>query len=417
MKAGYKKYNDMNERYSAFIDGSKLKKKSKLILWEWVEERKANGFKDVNNIGLIGTIITIGEVIGTDFEKVTKNDIKQYFNNKHFDKASTELWYKKCLRRFYSWLADNKEKSSLFDCVRWIDTRKLSSKCSQESMKKREDNLLSPDDTRKMLGKATFLRDKLAIALLADTGVRAESIGASHNKRSINLGQIEFKESYAIIHNIEEKFDKKRDVVITESLSYLIKYYNEHPNKDNPKAPLFLNYSKNRHGSRWGYSGLKGMLHQVSKEAIGRIVNPHDFRHLKGTRLHLDEKLSDDAKCKLMGWSSRRMLDRYNHTTFNDAKEEYLVKKGIITIDKKKKKIESAILKPKQCPRCSNINTPTDYLCEICGLNLDFDKIIKDYDRLKKSEEQLNDFMQIPEVQKLFKVVYKMRKEFKEFQR
>ena len=45
------------------------------------------------------------------------------------------------------------------------------------------------------------------------------------------------------------------------------------------------------------------------------LMSPEDF---EGT----NTIISDDAKCKLMGWSSRRMLDRYNHTTFNDAKDE-----------------------------------------------------------------------------------------------
>ncbi len=438
IRMGWKNFKNEDERYKECIDNSGLSKINKAILWEWSEERRANQYRDKNNVGLIGTIRRFGEYIGKDFDKIDKSDVKDFFTNtlqcpkcrdffsntqekcNDCDKVlrslsnSTELWYKKALRRFYKWMADDREQSSLFDCVRWIDTRRLSSKCSLSAMKKREDNLLNPSEVRKMLKSAVLLRDKLAISLLADSGVRAETIGASHNQRSINIGQIEFKENYAIIHDIEEKFDKKRDVVVTEALSYLIKYFNEHPFKDDLDSPLFLNYSTNRRNQRWGYSGLKNMLQNVSNEAIGRQINPHDFRHLKGTRLHLDENLSDDAKCKLMGWSSRRMLDRYNHTTFEDAKEEYLIQKGILKIDKNKKKVESAILLPKQCPRCSQINTPTDEVCDKCGMTLDMHEILREYEALKKGEKEVTKFLNIPEVQELYKVVHKLQLQVKE---
>lgn len=438
IRMGWKKFKNEGERYKECIDKSSLSKENKAILWGWAEERRANQWRDKNNVGLIGTIRRFGEYVEEDFDKVDKSDIKDFFTNtlqcpkcrdffpntqetcNDCDASlrnlsnSTELWYKKALRRFYKWMADDKEQSSLFDCVRWIDTRRLSSKCSLAAMKKREDNLLKPSEVRKMLKSAILLRDKLAISLLADTGVRAETIGASHNKRSINIGQVEFKENYAIIHDIEEKFDKKRDLVVTEALSYLIKYFNEHPFKDDPNAPLFLNYSTNRRNQRWGYSGLKNLVQRVSIDAVSRIINPHDFRHLKGTRLHLDEGISDDAKCKLMGWSSRRMLDRYSHTTFNDAKEEYLINKGILKIDKNKKKIENAILLPKQCPRCHQINAPTDEVCDKCGLTLDVSKIMEEYESLKKGEKEVTKFLSIPEVQELYKMVHKLQLQIKE---
>jgi len=381
MKKGYKKYKDINERYSAFIDGSKLLGDSKKILWEWVKERQGNSLKDNSTLGLIGTVIGITEEINRDLTKITRKDLQKYFTEKQL-KSTTELWYKKVLKRFYYWLSQNKDNPKYLHVTNWINTKELSRKCTQHAQKKREDNLITPEEVRKMVSKAVLLRDKLAISFLADTGVRAESVGAStYHKRSINVGQVEFQKGYATIKDIEEKFDKKRNIIVTEALSYLIKYWNELPEDYRKKEdnPLFMAYSNNRYGKRWGYSGLKDMLHKVSKQALGRIINPHDFRHLKGTRLHLDENLSDDAKCKLMGWTSRRMLDRYNHTKFDDAKREYLEKKGIIKIDKKKVKVEPSILKPKECLVCHHINSSTDGICEQCGNSLDYESMIKDF--------------------------------------
>lgn len=413
-KSGFKHYKDIQERYDSFIKEAKISKGSKELLEAWIAERRSNKFKDLSNIGLLGTIINIAQAAKIDLTKQdNKKALQDFFNNNAF-KDSQELWYKKCLKRFYTWLSNYSDEPRYLININWINTQQLSARCSEAAHKHREDNLLAPEDVRKMISKAVLLRDKLAIALLADAGIRAESIGASKNNRSINVGQIEIKKGYAIIKDIEEKFSKKRNVIVTEALSYLIKYWNELPedHKKEHKNPLFLNYSTNRYGKRWGYSGLKDMLHKVSRLALDRVVNPHDFRHLKATRLHLDDNLSDDAKCKLMGWNSRRMLDRYNHTTFDDAKAEYLEKKGIIKIDPKdkKKKIEAAILQPKQCLICKHVNSDTDKICENCGNTLDYERIIKKFTEQEKAEEELKDFLKPGQMQELFKLYYKLQK-------
>ncbi len=156
------------------------------------------------------------------------------------------------------------------------------------------------------------------------------------------------------------------------------------------------------------------MLERVSIEAIGRIVDLHDFRHLKSTRLVLDENLSDDSKCKLMGWSSRRMLDRYAHITVDDAKTELLQKKENITLDENKKNVESAILKPKECLVYHNINGSTDDLCEKCGNSLNYEQMIKDFTNREEVEGKMNTFFKPEQMQQLFKTMYKLQKQMAE---
>lgn len=400
-KVGYKRYKDVDERYESYLNGCELSKGSKDLLEEWMTERRGNKFRDRNNLGLLGTIINIAKASKLDLPKIDNRKRLQDFFNKNTFKDPQELWYKKCVKRFYNWLSVYKNEPRYLVNINWINIKNLSKKCQERATKIREDNLISPEEVRKMISKAILLRDKLALSLLADTGIRAESVGASRNQRSINVGQIEFREGYAIIKDVEEKFDKRRNVIVTEALSYLIKYWNELPEdyKQDPKNPLFIAYANNRYGKRWGYSGLKDMLHWVGSKAIGREVNPHDFRHMKATRLEADDRLSDDSKCKLMGWSSRRMLDRYSHTTFDQAKDEYLQKKGILKIDDKKKRIEKAILKPKECLVCRNINSVTDDYCERCGNSLKYEQMIEDFSMNRKIQ---NRFMEA--IKKLNKI-------------
>lgn len=390
MKAGYKKYDSIEDKYKYHIEHNNLTQDSKDILRAWMKERRSNGFRDRNNIALMGTIRTIIEQVGNDINGVSKEKLQDFFADSTL-KPTTKLWYQKALKRFYKWLSIYRDEVQYLQLINWINTKELSKKCNRKAAKRREDNCPTPEETKKMINQAMHLRDKLAIALIADTGCRAETVGASHNQRSINVGQVEFHKGYALIKGITEKFDKERDVVVTEALSYLIKYWNELPedHKAKPENPLFISYAHNRKGKRWGYTGLKDMMHRVSKESIGRIINPHDFRHFKSTRLALDENISDDAKMKLMGWSSRRMLDRYSHVKFDDAKVEFLEKKGIISVDKDKKRVEAAILKPKECFACHNICSEGDTVCEKCSTPLDYNKIIEKSDAKEKEIETL----------------------------
>lgn len=390
MKVGYIRYKNIDERYGACINQLPLPEKTKTVLGEFVAERRANSYRDVNSIGLAGTICKSLHKMNRELKDLTKEDVQAFFKESQLSQTR-ELWYKKAVIRFFKWLSKHEDDPKYLLLISWIDTKQLSHKCSLKSMKKREDNLISPEECRKMIASAYHLRDKLALSLLADTGIRAESVGAGRNNRSINIGQIEFYQGYAIIKNIEEKFDKRRDVIVTEALSYLIKYWNEYPEdmKKNPESPLFLSYARNRLLTRWGYSGLKDMIHDVSLKAVGRIINPHDFRHMRATRLEADDRLSDDSKCKLMGWSSRRMLERYSHTTFNQAKDEYLSKKGIIKVDEDKKRVEGSILKPKECLVCHYLNSVTDSQCEKCGNSLEYDKMIQNFSNNNEAEREL----------------------------
>ena len=410
-RTGFKKYDSVLDRYRFFIDDSGLCVNSKKILWDFKEERCANGIKDDCTMGLLGTIVNIGEAVGKDFLQTTSDDLKTFFGRMTF-KPTQELVYKKGIILFYRWLSKHKNDPNFLLPVYWINTRHLSRKCTQEAAMKRDENVPSSEETRRMISEAMLLRDKLAIAMLADTGCRAETIGASRNKRSISVGQVEFHKGYASINGIKGKFDKPTTLIITESLSYLIKYWNELPenHKKNPDNPLFMCYSKNEFGKRWSYPGLRYMLHKISEKAIGRIINPHDFRHAKATRLDSDKNLSEDTKCKLMQWSNRRMLERYSHRRFSDARKEYLQEKGIIPAENNETTSTSTILQPKECMVCHHINSITDTICENCGNTLDYKSIIKEVTEQEHSKDELTKFMQPEEIQKLFKIIYKLEK-------
>ena len=395
------------DKINRCITDNGLSENNKKLLFGFSAEQRANNCKDRTILNIIQVMARVGKVVKKDYIDFKREDIIQFFEdvkrcnkcrklfsqsndecescNSHLEKlnSSVELWYKKALKQFFRWLDSNNPGLNLYGCTSWLDTRRLSAKCSSAARKKREDALITPQEVQLMIEKATLLRDKFAIALLADTGVRAETIGATSNDRSISIGQIEFKGNHAIIHDIEEKGDKKRDIIVTEALGYLIKYFNEHPCRDNPQSPLFIGYSKNRRHERWGYTGLHNTINTVSVEAIGRKLNPHDFRHLKATRLQLDDDLSDDAKCKLMGWSSVAMLQRYRHTTFNDAKDEFLAKKGLIEIAAKSNSDNQSLSLSKTCSKCQHINTSTDMICESCGLSLNIKEIIKAHSELE----------------------------------
>ena len=120
VKTGYKKYESIDERYQAFIDDNKLSNRSKAILWSWAKDRRANKFRDKNNLGLIGTIRDIGLAINKDLDRISKDDLQHFFSNTDLS-PTTELWYKKALKRFYAWLSRAHDNPGLFHVVAWIE--------------------------------------------------------------------------------------------------------------------------------------------------------------------------------------------------------------------------------------------------------------------------------------------------------
>ena len=169
------------------------------------------------------------------------------------------------------------------------------------------------------------------------------------------------------------------------------------PQKNDPKKPLFTQYSPNRLNQRIGYSAIKFSLRRAAKlSGIKRPVRPHDLRHTSATDLLRDPSYTTSEIKAMGGWSSLQMLVRYGHVTSHDVAEKRRKNGNGEKIDYEKP------IRPVSCPRC-NKDTPSDFKhCIHCGLSRD---------QFKKEAEENFMKLLLPELMKDKMELIKVAKE------
>ncbi|VVB70014.1 Tyrosine recombinase XerC [uncultured archaeon] len=199
--------------------------------------------------------------------------------------------------------------------VSWIKIR-------EEANILTKDDLITPEEYKKLFDTASNLKDKVLLVLLHETGCRIGELLTLTLERVI---WDEESECYQL--NVYGK-TKFRVVPVIESVKILKEYLGNHEFKDNLKASLF---NVEGHVKSYSYGALTKRLGKVLKRSgIVKRIHPHLFRHTDITEKA--GELSDQVMKKLYGWTAdSKMLDTYSHLTnksvtlkmkeFHDKKE------------------------------------------------------------------------------------------------
>jgi len=182
---------------------------------------------------------------------------------------------------------------------------------------------------------------------------------------------------------------------VINSVGILQTWVEQHPNKNDRDAPLFLGRKKEQSLTD---TANYYMVREVAKRAgIQKHVTPHILRHSRlwwlkkyGAKLGI----SDSVICKLYGrWSRKnahRMLDRYGRIDPEDANEVVLKAFGKLESEDFVEKLA----KPKVCSRCKTENDVLSKYCRLCGMVLDektAQSLTRDAEDFRKIVEVLRD--------------------------
>lgn len=231
----------------------------------------------------LNRLSVIGIWIKKDLHKATKKDIEHIMrkiNQMHYTEW-TKKDYRVSLKKFYKWLKGNDEKGVYPPEVSWINTN--------VSIDKQDlpNNLPNEEDAKKMIEAAEHPRDKALIASLYESGCRVGEIAA------LRIGDINYDEYGA--HMIVNGKTGSRRVRLVFGAPILASRLNVHPEKNNPKAPLWVvvgttkNFVKSngtnnkKYVKNWGYalrySAIASMIKRVAiKGGVKKKVNPHASR-------------------------------------------------------------------------------------------------------------------------------------------
>ena len=196
-----------------------------------------------------------------------------------------------------------------------------------------------------------------------------------------------------------------RSIPLIDSIPYVKDYLNhEHPQSANPNA-IFLCGNGKSLGRILNISSLAQIYGKHKdvlfpkllsdpnvppedklkiKELLKKPWNPYVRRHSALT--DKSKILKEQTLRQYAGWSSNsNMPQKYIHYFGNEASESLLEAYGITTRDQKL----SNILRPKQCPNCSEPNKPDSQFCVHCRMVLTYDAYSETLDEQKKKEDKL----------------------------
>jgi len=318
-----------------------------------------------------------------DFNDCKKEDVSNLIVELEKSKYahSTKQEMRMTLRKFFKWLRGTEgypEEVRELKCHRTLSNNKL------------PEELLTEDDVKLLINSTDKKRDKALIAVLYESGVRIGEL------LSLRMKHIKF-DRYGAQLLVDGKTGMRRTRIIA-SVSYLQDWINEHPQKDNPDAPLWILEKKVK---ELNHKDIQRILRKIKKRSgIKKRTNAHNFRHSRAT--FLANYLTDAVMKEMFGWvQSSKMASVYIHMSGKNVDDALLKLYGI------KNEVESDESKflSKKCERCGEENPPTNKFCNKCGMTLDkktmIEVIEKDMQR-RKADEILDKLIQNPEFKEMF---------------
>jgi hypothetical protein len=198
-----------------------------------------------------------------------------------------------------------------------------------------------------------------------------------------------------------------RPIPLFNSIPYIKDYLNhEHPQSGNPNAPFICGLNKSL-GRPILEISLLMMYDKYKKELFPKLLDydspsvpPEDKQKIRELlkkpwnpyiRRHsaLTEKstiLKEHVLRQHAGWSpSSQMHLKYIHYFGNESNDSLLEVYGVVTKDKKL----SDILRPKQCPNCSEPNKPDSKFCAKCMMVLTYDAYSETIEEKDNKDRQI----------------------------
>jgi integrase/recombinase XerD len=293
--------------------------------------------------------------VNKDFKDMDKEDIEKFFSS--LGEIASKTWSTKgaFIKSFFKWLYKSDEYPSN---VKWIKTT------VKNKNHKLPSDLLTKNDIKSMANKTGNLSDKTFILVLYESACRIGEI------LNLKIKDVSF-DQYGSIIMVDGKTGMRR-IRLIESSPDLIKWINNHPDKENRDTPLFIYLSdKNRYklfSKGISYNSATIIIKNVAKRAgIKKRVHPHLFRHSRLTELA--KILSESELKKFAGWTGgSTMAGIYVHLSGADIDKKMLEKYGLLD---KNDDPDKDTLKPKECPKCKEVNPNTAKFCYVCCMLLD----------------------------------------------
>ena len=320
------------------------------------------------------TLLNLSRFLEKNWKDATKTDIEMIISkvvqkySPDGQETNTTHDHKKVLKIFFRWLKlGSRIKDEVGDPP---ETKHVKMKRIKDKIA-REDLLTESDRTRILYACGENVRDRAFIDCLYDSGIRPGEI------LNLQIKHVKF-DQYGIVLQVDGKTGA-RTVRLIESIPNFSAWFNVHPYRDNPNAPLWITLNKAKYGLQLTYNSARQMVLRRSVMAnMSKKIYLNLFRHSEATRT---AKFMTEANMKKRhGWAAdSKMAARYVHLIDSDVDDTLFKHFGI-----KHEELEKQNL-PRTCPICKMVNDPHVNICSKCTKPLNLGGISK-IDELQKQE-------------------------------
>jgi Site-specific recombinase XerD len=257
------------------------------------------------------------------------------------------------LKNFFTWLYKEGVNTHLdLEKIKAIKPPALDLECRKAA------GMLTKEEIEQLIQVADHPRDKAIIAMAFESACRPGELLDAH------WGDLAF-DRYGAQFNTSKKTGKPRYIRLIWSAPYLLTWKNNYPDTIKNDSYLFLSLKK-EHGDHvpFTHSGYKQLLRDLqNRTGIKKTINPYLMRHSRITSMLAGEVPESVVKVQCWGSVQSKSIAHYSHLTSNDIDAILLSRAGL----KVAVKPSDTQIKPRQCPNCGEINTPTAKFCNNCG--------------------------------------------------
>ena len=394
----YSHKKDKLDRENSKLEASKLSKKNKKLIRNFQDNLSAKGSGQERISKLTYQLRKLLEFLKKDLDKLTKIDIEKAISNVNKNETyseATKADYRRALKQFFRYFryedvrfdSDDKIIRKTADKLYYF-IENLSSTYKYNSID--PSTILTDDDIEKVIRHCNNIRDKAFIKFLHETGLRAGEILGLKRKHIVikkNIG-----EAY-----VDGKTGK-RTVQFTKSMSYIVRWLDEHPSKDN-ETFVWLNISNHKKHTRLRYRFASEFVKKCFKKAgVTKKHNLHWFRHSRATlnAPHWTETIM----CKYFGWViGSRQVRTYCHISPKQIEDAFLKMNGLSEEQEEKKSL------PQLCG-CGTTNDSFSRYCYRCGNPLTIQTAVQDQEIVKTETglaiKEMMEMFKDPEMMKTF---------------
>ena len=366
-------------------NSTKIRERNKLLLLKfsadcqtgWSEKK----LTPARIVKLLVNLKSITEMLEKDWDWITKDDVRDLL-----DKIDTEPergeWAKHdfriVLRKFVAWLRNEygypegypqKEEMSRLLPILKYPSEVIKIKVRKPEKLKAGEDIPTEEEMQYLSNASINPRDKAFFEMAREVGIRIGGIGSRQIKH------VTFDELGAKV-TMYDKTMRGEPVRFVSSASYLRIWLDNHPFKNDPEAPVWIDLEKTACGPiPIDYNGFRAMIlrtvdrhnRRAEKLELPRItkrIHSHLFRYHAQTRDEL-AGVPRAIMCKQRGWKpDSKQPERYARIVTKDVDSYYARKFGLNGSEIKEQP------KPGRCPRCKEINAPGTGYCYKCGLPL-----------------------------------------------